>query len=348
MASLVSILIPAYNSERWIADTLNSALSQTWPRKEIIVVDDGSMDRTLSIARRFESPSVKVMSQPHCGASSARNTALAIAQGDYIQWLDADDLLAPDKIAKQMEVAAHASKRTLLSSAWGAFLYRPAKARFLPTSLWADLSPVEWFVRKLAQNLHMQTATWLVSRGLTEAAGPWDTRLSLDDDGEYFSRVLVASEAIQFVLQAKVFYRNPGFHRLSNIDCSDKKLESQFRSITLQIGYIRSLEESGRVRAACLKYLQRWLFWFYDARQDLAEELERLSVALGGHLELPQVRKKYRWIQQIAGRRVARRAQELLPRAKWAVIRLWDFALWGFEELLFGKQAGRARTGLAS
>ena len=56
MAPLVSILIPAYNSEQWLAETINSALAQTWARKEIIVVNDGSTDQTLAVARRFELP----------------------------------------------------------------------------------------------------------------------------------------------------------------------------------------------------------------------------------------------------------------------------------------------------
>src|SRR5215468_4372384 len=179
MTSLVSILIPAYNAERWISDTIRSALAQTWPYKEIIVVDDGSTDGTLAVVRRFEPRGVRVFTQPNQGAAMTRNTAFSLAQGDYIQWLDADDLLAPDKISKQMEAANEChSKRVLFSSAWGAFLYRVSKAQFSPTSLWRNLSPVEWLLRKMGQNLHMQTATWLVSRELTDAAGPWNTRLS--------------------------------------------------------------------------------------------------------------------------------------------------------------------------
>jgi glycosyltransferase involved in cell wall biosynthesis len=61
MTPLVSILIPAYNAEPWIADTIKSALDQTWPNKEIIVVDDGSKDKTLSVARQFASKSVSVL-----------------------------------------------------------------------------------------------------------------------------------------------------------------------------------------------------------------------------------------------------------------------------------------------
>src|SRR6266436_8160107 len=142
---LVSILIPAFNAESWIADTIKSALSQTWPRKEIIIVDDGSKDGTLSIAQRFVSGEVSVVSQPNGGGSAARNRAFALSKGDYIQWLDSDDLLAPDKIARQMEATGQGlSKRTVLSSEWGRFLYRYHRAEFVPTALWSDLSPLEW------------------------------------------------------------------------------------------------------------------------------------------------------------------------------------------------------------
>ena len=180
MEPFVSILIPAFNAERWIADTIASALRQTWSRKEIIVVDDGSTDQTLCVARKFSSPSLLVFTQPNQGASAARNKALSLSQGDYIQWLDADDLLEPDKITCQMKALENGQgKRTLLSSAWGRFIYRPHKTKFTPTSLWCDLSPVDWLIRKMGEGVFMQTGTWLVSRELCEAAGAWDSRHAL-------------------------------------------------------------------------------------------------------------------------------------------------------------------------
>ena len=100
---LVSILIPAYNAQGWISDSLRSAIAQTWEPKEIIVVDDGSTDRTLAIARRFESDQLRVVTQSNQGAAAARNKAFSLSRGEYVQYLDADDVLAARKISKQME-----------------------------------------------------------------------------------------------------------------------------------------------------------------------------------------------------------------------------------------------------
>src|SRR6476646_5825112 len=87
---LVSILIPAYNKEAWINETIESALAQTWKNKEIIIVDDRSTNKTLEIVRRFQRKTIKVVAQENQSACSARNKAYSIAQGAYIQWLDAD------------------------------------------------------------------------------------------------------------------------------------------------------------------------------------------------------------------------------------------------------------------
>jgi glycosyltransferase involved in cell wall biosynthesis len=329
---LVSILIPAYNAVRWIADSIRSALEQTWPRKEIIIVDDGSADQTLSIARQFASNGVLVVTQPNQGASAARNKALSLCQGDYIQWLDADDLLSPDKIAAQMKVAEKCqSKRTLLSSAWGYFIWRVNKVSFVPTSLWSDLSPLEWLIRKMGQNLHMQTATWLVSRELTEVAGPWDIRLWKDNDGEYFCRVILASNGIRFVPEAKTFYRMSSCNSVTHIGRSSKKLESQFLSMQLHVKYLRSLEDSERVRAACLSYLQTRFINFYPQRLDIVNQLEQLATNLGGQLRVPRLSWKYVWIQKTFGWRLAKEMQLLMRRCKDNLLRSWDKGMYYWE-----------------
>ena len=343
MEPLVSILIPAFNAQPWIAATIDSALRQTWQRKEIIVVDDGSTDQTLSIAQRFASGTVSVVAKRNEGAAATRNKAFELSQGEYIQWLDADDLLAPDKVSMQMRARRQASSgRTLLSSEWGHFIHRTRKADFVPTALWCDLSPVEWLLRKLEQGIFMQTASWLVSRELTAAAGPWDTRLLGDDDGEYFCRVIMASDGIQFVPGAKVFYRRSGSQRLSYVGRSNPKLEAAFLSMQMHIRYLQSLEDTPRTRSACVRFLQDNIFTFYPQRPDIVTHAQELAATLGGQLDVPpRLPRKYAWIQKSFGWDVAKRAQLLLPQVKWSLIRAWDNVLFRMERHPLGPSLAR-------
>ena len=329
---LVSTLIPAHNAEKWIEETMRSAMSQTWENKEVIVVDDGSTDQTLAIARRFESESVRIVSQKRQGAAAARNHAFSLSHGDYIQWLDADDLLAPDKVERQLATLREGdSGRILLSSPWGAFYYRTQRASFAHSTLWQDLSPVDWLLAKMGENLYMQPATWLTSRELAEAAGPWDTRLSCDDDGEYFCRVLAACEGTRFVPDAKVFYRFAGSNRVSYIGASDEKKEAMLLSMKLHVHYLRSLEESERVRRACLTYLQTWFGIFYPERPDLVAEMEALAAQLHGRLEVPRLRWKYAWMRPMFGWRVAKWSQRTFPQLKASCIGGWDKGMYRLE-----------------
>jgi glycosyltransferase involved in cell wall biosynthesis len=328
MEPLVSILIPAFNAEAWIAETLESALAQTWPRKEIIVIDDGSSDGTLGVLRTFECRGITVFTQPNCGAAATRNRAFSMSKGDYIQWLDADDLLAPDKISKQLEsLGAHPSKGVLLSCSWGRFIYRYKRARFRPTRLWCDLSPAEWMFRYMEENIYMQTSTWLVSRQLTEAAGPWNTNLLGDDDGEYFSRVLFASKGSRFVPAAKVYYRMAGSNSLSYVGRSERKREAQWLSMRLRVSYLLNVDNSPRARAACVRYLQNWMIFFYPDRPDIFAQAKSLAQELGGDLQTPTLPWKYLYISKVLGWPVAARAQVLLPMLRFSLRSFWDRTL---------------------
>lgn len=101
MAALVSILIPCYNAARWIGKSIESALAQTWPNKEVIVVDDGSTDGSLEIIKSF-GDQIRWQTGPNRGANVARNRLLELSRGEWLQYLDADDYLLPDKVATQM------------------------------------------------------------------------------------------------------------------------------------------------------------------------------------------------------------------------------------------------------
>jgi hypothetical protein len=99
---LVSILIPCYNSERWIGHAIESALGQTWPNKQVIVLDDGSTDRSLNVIRRYENH-LHWEAGPNRGGGYARDRLLAMADGEWVQYLDADDYLLAEKVTGQAE-----------------------------------------------------------------------------------------------------------------------------------------------------------------------------------------------------------------------------------------------------
>ena len=328
MPELVSILIPAYNAEKWIGDTIRSALNQTWPNKEIIIVDDGSTDNTLKVAKKFESTVVKVIAQENAGACGARNKALSFAQGSYVQWLDADDLLAPDKISQQLkESGSGYSSRVLFGSAFGTFFFRHQKAKFVPNSLWHDLAPVEWIITKFNNNIWMNPAVWLVSRELTDLAGLWDERLSLDDDGEYFCRVVASSERVEFVPEAKSYYRVGNTGSLSK-RTSYKACESLLLSLTLCFEHLLLLENSERTRSACLKYLKIWLPYFYPEKPKLMNRMNDLAHELGGSLPPPEVSWKYYPIEKVMGWEIAKKVMTCWRSVKSKSYKNWDRLLY--------------------
>jgi glycosyltransferase involved in cell wall biosynthesis len=329
---LVSILIPAYNAERWLAATLESALAQTWPRVEVIVVDDGSKDGTLAAAKSFQSRSVKIATQPNMGAPAARNRALELAQGTYIQWLDADDLLAPTKVSAQMRVAEERGDRSLaMSGAFGTFYYRPERAVFSPTSLWRDLTPVEYFLTRFTDNVYFQTDAWLVSRELCAAAGPWTDFDSPDDDGEYFCRVVARSTGVRFVADAKTYYRVGNYGSVAKTR-SRRAQTALFGSKKKSIQHFLSLENSSRARAACVRLLQDWLPELQHGRDDLVAEAKQLARELGGELQSPELKWKYRPVQWLFGRDAATRTSSTLPRLRTHAAREWDRMMYEFRQ----------------
>lgn len=324
MPELVSILIPAYNAEKWIADTINSALAQTWPKKEIIIVDDGSTDNTLHIARAFVSKEVRVITQENGGACSARNKALSYAQGDYIQWLDADDLLHPAKISLQMKGSeSGATSKILLTCSWGKFFFREGKAKFKPNPLWQDLQPIEWIIKKFEDSVWMNPTVWLVSRRLAEISGPWDQRTEPDDDGEYICRVVAASNEVRFVPNAKCYYRIGNTGSLSSRR-SVKQITSFFLSMRLQIDHLIALEDSKRTRFACVKLIQNTLPLFYPEYPEIVSQAFELAHSMGGDLSPPAESVEFWLSKKIFGWKAAKKIKNASYRAKLLTLKTLD------------------------
>ena len=101
--NLISAIIPVFNCERYLAESIESALAQTYRPVEVIVIDDGSTDRTAEIALRYE-PEITYFYQPNAGSSAARNQGVRLSRGSYLAFHDADDMWVKNKLALQMQV----------------------------------------------------------------------------------------------------------------------------------------------------------------------------------------------------------------------------------------------------
>ena len=277
---LVSILIPCRNAAATLRETLESALAQSGVDREVIVVDDGSTDGSSVLARGFEARGVQVIEGPRINASAARNRALQASRGDYIQYLDADDLLGKDKILRQLGVL-RGKDRSVASGRWGRFEKSPDDAVFLNDDQLHDWKPVEWLLAQCGELRMMHPAAWLVPRSLAEKAGPWNERITLNDDGEYFARVLKHADNICCAEKATTYYRiSPG------VSLSRSRGTAAFRSLWLSLkltaGTLLALEDSARTRRAVADLYRRFIYDVYPSARAERREAETLIAKMGG------------------------------------------------------------------
>ena len=118
---LISVIIPVYNGERTIQETIESVLNQTFSDLELIVINDGSQDSTLEIVSQVTDPRLKVFSYPNAGQAASRNRGFALASGEYISFIDADDLWTPDKLEAQLK-ALQTNPQAAVAYSWSDYI----------------------------------------------------------------------------------------------------------------------------------------------------------------------------------------------------------------------------------
>ena len=283
MPPVVSIIIPCRNGAAWLGDAIESCLGQSWTRLEIVVVDDASTDGSRDVVRRYRDRGVVALDSPRRGASAARNVGLQHAGGDFIQFLDADDMLDRDKIRTQIECLAVAPVDAIASGAWARFRVHPNEAVFTAEPVWRDFAaPEEFLVASWLGGGMMANFAWLTPRAVLERAGPWDETLSLVDDGEYFCRVLLAASAVLFCGQARGFYRSIAAPRLSQRR-DRAALLSSFTAIDLSCDrLLQRSNNSPEAKKACATQYQRFAYDTYPQARDLVVRAERRADELGG------------------------------------------------------------------
>jgi glycosyltransferase involved in cell wall biosynthesis len=313
MIPLVSFLIPAYDAERYLAETLRSALAQSWPRKEIIVVNDGSHDGTLAVARSFSSTEVKVITQENRGQSASENRAFAESQGDFIVHLDSDDVISSNKTEVQIRRLLEAEPGSVAFCKWGRFYDVPESARFVPEPFWRDIEPIDFHVEMWDRCSMIQGGCYLIPRALMERAGAWNETLSLINDFDFFPRVLLLASKLLFCPEAELYYRSGRPDALSGSK-SPTAWDSAFRSLCLGTARLLAAEDSQRTRRACAQEFQSFIYAAYPDVPELMKRAKEEVRKLGGSDLRCPCGPKFRLVSRIIGWRLAKRLQRFQHR----------------------------------
>ena len=253
---LVSVIVPAYNSEKWIAETIKSIEDQTYPNIEAFVIDDGSTDNTYKVAKEFVSERVKVVTQKNSGACRARNHGIELSKGDYYQFLDADDLMSKDKIADQVKALEKNPAKMAMCSYVRFFDGEDPYSQTIPddseylfnTDDTADFIARMWGA--YGSPIMVLTHSWLTPKSIVENITPWNENIKLDQDGEYFTRAVLASTGLVYT-DGLVYYRTfLGGSNIASQYNKKEKLESALYSLDLKASYLLEKLDNKAVRKA--------------------------------------------------------------------------------------------------
>jgi GT2 family glycosyltransferase len=235
----ISVVVPAYNGERTILETIKSIQQQTFSDFELIVINDGSTDRTLELLATVEDPRLKVFSYENGGLPVARNRGIARAMGEFITFIDADDLWTPDKLELQLAAlqqhpeAGVAYSWTLVMDEKGEGFY-PGKSVSFEGNVYPQL---------LLSNFIASGSNVMLRREAITSVGEFDPTLRSCEDWDYWLRV-AALWSFVVVPKYQILYRQSSGAMSSKVEVMEKNLlivhERAFQAAPPELQFLKN------------------------------------------------------------------------------------------------------------
>ncbi|NQT77505.1 MAG: glycosyltransferase [Bacteroidetes bacterium] len=262
MLPLVSIIIPVYNAEQFLAEAMLSALNQTYGNTEIIVIDDGSADKSFEIAYKYKQAGVKIIRQRNKGGSVARNRGLEESQGDYIKFLDADDILTPNAIKEQLAYMEDLEEDKVV---FGDFNFMNSKGKITGTNTFLEQKmltedPVTFFL----SNWKILISCPLHRTKTLKDIGGFDEKLPFGQESDLHLRLALSN--IKFIYKPGLIfnYRSHNSDNRISVDRTkpNKNIEALVYSLEKKIKAIKARQ--GSLNPAQKRYFS--LAYFGHAR----------------------------------------------------------------------------------
>lgn len=281
----VSIVIPCYNGETFVREAIDSALAQTYPRVEVVVIDDGSTDRSWEVIRSYGNR-IRPVHQKNQGLPATRNVGISRASGDYFLFLDADDIIAEDTVQALVE-AAGGAEETIAACSWrylvfssGTWQTRPSGVPFPQT----QRDPlVAWLHGEWIPGCSL-----LWPRHLLERLDGYDPTLTADEDGDLMYRALISGAKLVVADGGESFYRRHGSASVSmSYDVfSEHRFRSRMRVFAKLEDELRRSGKWDRYREPLGIAYQSLAQRIFGARPELAREALIRGEELAGRMAI--------------------------------------------------------------
>lgn len=298
---LVSILIPLYNAELYIEETIRYALGQDYQNIELIIVDDGSTDSSYTKAAQFlNDPRVKLLRNPGKGACAARNEAYRHSKGNYVMFLDADDYCTHGKIAAQVRVLENAPEDAVAFCTLRQLLKENVLSSQISRYIDHDYEhPAEMLIDMWGKREFNCPHCYLVPREVADKAGGWDETVLKNQDGEYFSRVITSSSRLIFVPNEYAIWRRT-YSGVSSMNTL-KTQQSEIYALSKISSIILSYDASRKTRKICATALGSFMYHTYPECKMLFPEIDRLLKSWQHPLVYPSRGRLFSLLRHVIG-----------------------------------------------
>lgn len=243
---LVSIIMPAYNAEKFISKSIESVLQQTYPNWELLVINDGSIDNTSNIVNSFNDSRIKLIEQDNSGVSKARNTGIANSTGEFIAFLDSDDLWLQDKLEIQVKYMIN-NQNIILS--YGDYLSFIEDGKIIENKQLYPFKIKDLKERLLVFNF-IATLTVMVKSDVLKDTGGFDTEFFGPEDWDLWIKISQKGD-IDYIKENLAMYRE---HEGGISKNKKRQLEEEYKVLKRHV-----LQSNNEI-------LKKYALWFYNLK----------------------------------------------------------------------------------